>query len=247
MLDNRIFKRSITLHLGLAFIGQVLRRRLKNPTGRIVKTDLHMCVSRATLLGLLHRPVTQNIHHILVARDQTSSRQSKIQRRPTLLQPRYNICTFATLVPNAKFAAFLDCALSCLANLTATLGWSDSRAGLPPKEPVPQMLRILCEIVVAFHCSKGPSAAVSVMGLSITRHVLLILNHVIAELQNSKVKGWELCFLDYTDEQNVSRNLVALWASRDVVLKAAALQLFNALATSPRIAIEIVQSILENA
>ncbi|KAJ8927424.1 hypothetical protein NQ314_020094 [Rhamnusium bicolor] len=83
---------------------------------------------------------------------------------------------------------YLDSLLSCLVHLTASLGWSNSKANTIAKEPIPQMISGLCELVGAFHCGKGPSAAVSVMGLSITRHVLLILNHLLAELQNSKVK-----------------------------------------------------------
>ncbi|KAJ8948142.1 hypothetical protein NQ318_009229 [Aromia moschata] len=139
--------------------------------------------------------------------------------------------------------AYLDALLSCLVHLTATLGWSGSKPNSTPREPVPQMISGLCELVGAFHCGKGPSAAVSVMGLSITRHVLLILNHLLAELQNSKAKGWEAYFFEDVDTGNLLRSFLALWASRDVVLRAAALQLFAGLVVSPRAAIEIVNEV----
>ncbi|CAH0554508.1 unnamed protein product [Brassicogethes aeneus] len=133
--------------------------------------------------------------------------------------------------------AYLDSILSCLVNLTGSLGWSECKPSLTAKEPIPQMIKVLCELLVAFHCGKGQSASVSVMGLSITRHVLLILNHTLAEIQNAKAKGWESLFL----EQNIFENLIALWSSRDTVLRAAALQLFNGLVLSARMAVEVVK------
>lgn len=87
-----------------------------------------------------------------------------------------------------RVSAYLDFLLLCLVHLTATLGWSSSKLCANPKEIVSHLISSLCELIGAFHCGKGSSAAVSVMGLSITRHVLLILNNLVAELQNSKIK-----------------------------------------------------------
>ncbi|CAH1953846.1 unnamed protein product [Acanthoscelides obtectus] len=156
-----------------------------------------------------------------------------------------------TIVGNLKFSdaqhfynlAYLDSLLSCLVHLTANLGWSESKPNTPVKPPIPDLVASLCDLVNAFHTGKGPSAAVSVMGLSITRNVVLVLNHLVAEMLNGKAKGWELCFLNDVDSGSILRNLVALWASRDVVLRAAALQLFASLATSPRAVIEIVNEV----
>ncbi|CAH1155943.1 unnamed protein product [Phaedon cochleariae] len=143
--------------------------------------------------------------------------------------------------------AYLDALLSCLVNLTATLGWSDSKKNTESKNLLTQMVSGLCELVGAFHSGKGPVAAISVMGLSITRHVLLVLNHLLAELQNEKVKGWETSFFDDTEGPNPLLSFVALWSSRDVILRAGALQLFSGLAVSPRVAIEIVNGLnMEN-
>ncbi|XP_056634769.1 rotatin-like isoform X1 [Diorhabda sublineata] len=138
--------------------------------------------------------------------------------------------------------AYLDSLLSCLAHLTASLGWSDSRPNAAPKEPIPQMIISLCDLVKAFHSGKGPTAAVSVMGLSITRHVVLVLNHILAEIKNAKIKEWEPCFFDYIDDSPLY-SFVALWASRDIVLRAASLQLFAGLTSSPRAAIEVVHGL----
>lgn len=102
-----------------------------------------------------------------------------------------------------------------------------------------QLVTALCDLIVVFHCGKGPTAAVSVMGLSITRHVILILNHLLAELHNCKVKNWELCFSDMEDG-GWMKSFLVLWNSRDVVLRAGVLQLFAGLSVSPRLAIDIV-------
>lgn len=85
-------------------------------------------------------------------------------------------------------SAYLDCLLSCLVHLTSSLGWSKSKADMPPKALLTQLISRLCELIGAFHCGKGPSAASSFMGLSITRHVILILNHLLVEMQNAEVK-----------------------------------------------------------
>ncbi|KAF2899192.1 hypothetical protein ILUMI_06979 [Ignelater luminosus] len=138
--------------------------------------------------------------------------------------------------------AYLDSMLSCLVHLTAALGWSQSKANTVPKEPIPALILGLCELVGAFHCGKGSSAAASLMGLSITRHVLLVLNHLLAEMQYFSVKLPEMCFIgENAIEENILYTLSALWLSRDVVLRAAILQLLAGLAVSPRAAIELVQ------
>lgn len=50
---------------------------------------------------------------------------------------------------------------------------------------------------------------------------------------------WEQCFFE-NDEIRSTRSFLAMWASRDVILRAAALQLFSNLTTSPKAADEIV-------
>ncbi|XP_074031734.1 rotatin homolog anastral spindle 3 isoform X2 [Leptinotarsa decemlineata] len=139
--------------------------------------------------------------------------------------------------------AYLDSLLSCLVHLTASLGWSDCKPNSNVKEPLPQMIAGLCGLIGAFHSGKGPTAAISVMGLSITRHALLVLNHLIAELQYAKVKGWETYFFENISNGNSLHNLIGLWPSRDVIIRAAALQLFSGLAVSPRAAVEIVTGV----
>ncbi|CAG9862356.1 unnamed protein product [Phyllotreta striolata] len=139
--------------------------------------------------------------------------------------------------------AYLDSLLSCLVQLTASLSWSQCKMGSTLAEPLPQMIVNLCELIEAFHSGKGPTASVSVMGLSITRHVLLVLNHVLAEIKNSKLKNWETCFFDDVDNHNRVLSFIALWASRDVVLRAASLQFFSGLTLSARAAIEIVHQL----
>lgn len=93
--------------------------------------------------------------------------------------------------------------------------------------------------MVVFHCGKGPTAAVSVMGLSITRNVILILNHLVAEMQNAKMKNWERSFMEI-EETDWLKSFLVLWSSRDVFLRAGALQLFAGLSVSPILSISIV-------
>lgn len=78
--------------------------------------------------------------------------------------------------------AYLDSLLACLVHLTAKLRWS---GGISDIKPLVSSLR---ELLDAFHKGKGASASFSVMGLSIIRHSMLILNHLLAELQHSKFK-----------------------------------------------------------
>ncbi|XP_044270755.1 rotatin isoform X2 [Tribolium madens] len=138
--------------------------------------------------------------------------------------------------------SYLDSLLACLVHLTASLGWSGSKPNSHPKKLLSELVSSLCELVVVFHCSKGQTATVSVMGLSITRNVILILNHLVAEMHNSKLKNWERCFLD-VDENDWLKSFLVLWSSRDVLLRAGALQLFAGLAKSPMIAINIVNEL----
>nr|CAI5848645.1 unnamed protein product [Callosobruchus analis] len=160
-----------------------------------------------------------------------------------------------TIVANLKFSdaqhfynlAYLDSLLSCLVHLTANLEWSGSKPNAPVKSPIPDLVGSLCDLVNAFHSGKGPSAAVSVMGMSITRNVVLVLNHLVAEMLNAKSKGWEMCFLNDVDSGAILRNLMNLWASRDVVLRAAALQLFAGFTTSVRGVSEIVNDLQNSA
>lgn len=94
---------------------------------------------------------------------------------------------------NIKFSpinilAYLDCSLRCLVQLTSSLGWSNSKEDMPPKPFMKQLITELCQLLEAFHCGKGQSSTSSYMGLSITRNVMLILNHILTELQHSNVK-----------------------------------------------------------
>ncbi|GJQ85225.1 hypothetical protein Trydic_g13065 [Trypoxylus dichotomus] len=138
--------------------------------------------------------------------------------------------------------AYLDALLSCLVHLTASLGWIKSKNDSNSRSLLIQIVTGLCEMVGAFHCGKGTSAANSVMGLSITRHAVLILNHLLVEMQQANIAEWESCFID--EESGIEDNfynLTSLWQSRDVVLRAGIFQLFAGLATSQKCAVNIVQ------
>lgn len=124
-----------------------------------------------------------------------------------------------------------------MVHLTASLGWT--KPNTPPSRILLELVSSLCELVVVFHCSKGQTATISVMGLNITRNIILILNHLVAEMHNSKIKNWERCFLQ-VDENNWLKSFLVLWSSRDVLLRAGALQFFAGLANSPLLAINIV-------
>ncbi|KAI4460709.1 rotatin [Holotrichia oblita] len=139
--------------------------------------------------------------------------------------------------------AYLDALLSCLVHLTASLGWvKNNKNDLSSRNLLVQLVTGLCEMIGAFHCGKGDSAVNSVMGLSITRHAVLILNHLLAEMQQSNINEWECCFID--EESGIEDNfynLTSLWFCRDIVLRAGIFQLFAGLATSHKCAINIVQ------
>lgn len=145
--------------------------------------------------------------------------------------------------------------LSTLVHITGMVGWSCCNQ----KEVIFRTITEICELLSVFHCGKGVTATESVMGLSVTRNLLLLLNHLMAEIFNSEFrvcvylfcsskvgpiiiffKDWELCFLNETDE-NILTILLQLLNSRDVVLRAAVLQLLCGLCTNARIALEIVR------
>lgn len=55
-------------------------------------------------------------------------------------------------------------------------------------------------------------------------------------------KDWEICFLNEAEEnENILEILLQLLYTRDVVLKAAVLQLLCGLCTSSRMALEVVR------
>ncbi|XP_044758408.1 rotatin [Coccinella septempunctata] len=134
----------------------------------------------------------------------------------------------------------LDSLLSCLVHLSAMLGWSKARRKSCSKETMKDIISGLCDLVDAFHYGKGPSAAVSLMGLSITRNVMLILNHILAEIHHSETKNWDLLFVEDVNQQNKIFNFIILWETRDVILRAAVLQFFAGLFQSARLARDIV-------
>lgn len=69
-------------------------------------------------------------------------------------------------------------------HVTGTIGWSS----LDFKEIIFQTTTDICELLSAFHCGKGSTATDSVMGLSVTRHLLLLLNHLLAEILATDIK-----------------------------------------------------------
>ncbi|KAJ8910706.1 hypothetical protein NQ315_002033 [Exocentrus adspersus] len=133
---------------------------------------------------------------------------------------------------------YLDALLSSLVHLSADLNWS--KGNYNQKNVMQRLITVLCEFIEVFHCGKGSYAAVSVMGLSITRNVLVILNNLIAELQHTKVKFWEKYF--FNDLGGISvKSFLSLWTSRDVIVRAGALQLFCNLTTTVRVCAEILR------
>ncbi|KAK9883541.1 hypothetical protein WA026_001716 [Henosepilachna vigintioctopunctata] len=154
------------------------------------------------------------------------------------------------LVENIKFQdpqqfynlSYVDSLLSCLVHLTATLGWANKRKK-SPRQILKEIITSLCDLIDAFHYGKGPTAAVSLMGLSITRNILLILNHILAEMSYLNIKNWDLLFIEDISEQNKIHNFVLLWNTRDVVLKAAVLQFFAGLIKSSRLSRDIVSDL----
>ncbi|KAL1501895.1 hypothetical protein ABEB36_007134 [Hypothenemus hampei] len=131
--------------------------------------------------------------------------------------------------------AYLDALLSCLVNVTARLGWSHKHGN--NGDLIRSLTRNLSELLTAFHCGKGTSAQVSVMGLSISRNVIFVLNHLMLELRHCKIFS---TFFDF-DDPNLLRTFLSLWTSRDVIIRAAALQIFINLTDQARIAEEVVQ------
>ncbi|XP_017780002.1 PREDICTED: rotatin [Nicrophorus vespilloides] len=140
--------------------------------------------------------------------------------------------------------AYLDHLLSALVHLTSHLGWSRSK----PKEIANKLLEQLSlglfEMIGAFHCGKGSSAADSLMGLSITKHLVLILNHLLGEVQHMHVKNWEEMFLgNDINGQSTLASLGALQLSRDVILRAAILHFFAGIAVSPKTVTYLVNEV----
>lgn len=80
------------------------------------------------------------------------------------------------------------------------------------------------------------------MGISITRNVIFILNHLIAEMNNFKMRNWEKCFLEVGEDEWI-KSFMVLWGSRDVLVRAGVIQLFAGLANSPLLAINLMNTI----
>lgn len=85
---------------------------------------------------------------------------------------------FKTLI-----TAFLDCMLTTLVHITGIVGWSCNQ-----KQIIFNTITEICELLSIFHCGKGVTATDSVMGLSVTRNLLLLLNHLLAEIFNCDFK-----------------------------------------------------------
>ncbi|KAL3273445.1 hypothetical protein HHI36_014889 [Cryptolaemus montrouzieri] len=139
--------------------------------------------------------------------------------------------------------AYLNSSLSCLVHLSSLLGWSSARRKNSPKQTMKEIISGLCDLVDAFHYGKGPISAISLMGLSITRNVLLILNHMVAEMLNANIKNWDMLFSEDISEHNKIFNFVILWNTRDVVLRAAVLQFFAGLVKSLRLSRDIISNL----
>lgn len=74
--------------------------------------------------------------------------------------------------------------LSALVHITAIVGWSCSNK----KEMIFRTITEICDLLSVFHCGKGTTATDSVMGLSVSRNLLLLLNHLLTEIFNSDFK-----------------------------------------------------------
>ncbi|XP_060527472.1 rotatin [Cylas formicarius] len=139
--------------------------------------------------------------------------------------------------------AYLDALLGCLVNVTIVLGWSTAKHDQKPNKLLLGLISSLCELTSSFHCGKGQTAANSVLGINISKNVLLTLNNLLAELQYVKTKKWEYCFFDDIESPANLTSFLTLWTSRDVILRAAALQLFAGLANSEKIALKIINDL----
>lgn len=84
--------------------------------------------------------------------------------------------------------AYIDSLLSCLVHLTATLGWSGSKTGTYPMKLLANLVIMLCNMINVFHRGKSLYPTSSMMGLSVTRHSVLTLNHLLMEMKSSSVK-----------------------------------------------------------
>lgn len=59
------------------------------------------------------------------------------------------------------------------------------------------------------------------------------------------MQNWENCFLDEEYSQAIN-NFMELWSNRDVVVRAAALQLVTGMIISPRIAVRLTEGTFLN-
>ncbi|XP_030750028.1 rotatin [Sitophilus oryzae] len=222
---------------------------VKNPNNCLLNlityenvTNEEIKILSQDLLHLITLCVVREQHYL----DHYNSSSCKTRKNCSNWNGLIKIISENLLLNNAQHfynLAYLNALLSCLVHLTASLGWTSSTPGSTIKPPLPQMISSLCELLTAFHCGKGPTATISVMGLSISRNVLLILNHILSEIHSSKIKRWEKCFFGDIVDINFIRSILALWSSRDVVLRAAAVQLFSNLSASPKAAEDILNDL----
>lgn len=68
------------------------------------------------------------------------------------------------------------------------LGWSHSKPSSPPKPMLQRFSWRLCELITAFHINKGNLGPLTFMGSNITRNSVLVLNHLLGEMQFVNVK-----------------------------------------------------------
>lgn len=86
-------------------------------------------------------------------------------------------------------SAYLDKLLLSLVQITSNLGWSEHHFNSSEFQKIfSELIEALSELLIAFHCGKGPEAASSFMGLNITRNALLSMNHILYEMQQSAKK-----------------------------------------------------------
>lgn len=149
-----------------------------------------------------------------------------------------------------------------MVQITSNLGWSEHQLNSSEFQNIfAELIEALSELLIAFHCGKGPEAASSFMGLNITRNALMSMNHILYEMQQSAKKVYFVCYklqqeiIKYIFEQNWETfwvndtvcsatvfSLFSLWSCRDVVVRAATVQLLAGLSISSRGATIIVES-----
>lgn len=131
--------------------------------------------------------------------------------------------------------AYLDWLLWTITHLTSRQDWSIAMSGAQLRTLFSELLSVLLELVQAFHieCGKGGS---SYMGLSITRAAILCLNHLLDEMKRHKEIKWE-DFLQTTTTRMSSTAITISWLpslfqSREIIVRAAALQFAAGIAIS---------------